>query len=421
MPVLTMLIHSIPAIEGVKKTFPEALQEEIASESIRLGVRLADFSILPCSTLGEGIPLAVKAAKGRIDWFRENVLTLEDLAIKLNKENINPISTIKETERLMHLINNPQDFKIAVATANRYLKLFIKFQREGVENISIFTKTYGKCIGLVNSIRVLYELIREEDKNITIITGGTEGRWVIKLVESNLISCTCWPTPASYSENKIWVEGQEIKKIKEPTVMQKFIASSSLNFPAYAEAVRLSIAVKIETILLRAKRLGKVLKDEFKQEGLDYDKIIPYLKEERYVDENLRPSEDMNFERLHQITLKAKINQDRDGNLSTELSQQLTHPLRLTSEEEDNVKAALLHGLIENLNDDKAKFLDWIGKDREIVIIIHGNKGVVSNIIDLEKGVIALSWRAIRAPLNLIIAYGSNSTGVPTKMIWRYL
>ena len=122
------------------------------------------------------------------------------------------------------------------------------------------------------------------------------------------------------------------------------------------------------------------------------------MKEERYVDENLRPSEDMNFERLHQITLKAKINQDRDGNLSTELSQQLTHPLRLTSEEEDNVKAALLHGLIENLNDDKAKFLDWIGKDREIVIIIHGNKGVVSNIIDLEKGVIALSWRAIRAP-----------------------
>ncbi|RKY39097.1 MAG: hypothetical protein DRP75_03095, partial [Candidatus Omnitrophota bacterium] len=82
-------------IDNLEDYFPEMQQEKLLKMVIDLGIRLANQGILPCSTFQYGVPLAAKTAKGNIEWFKQNLNALEELAVELNKENINPFQTLK--------------------------------------------------------------------------------------------------------------------------------------------------------------------------------------------------------------------------------------------------------------------------------------------------------------------------------------
>ncbi|MCX5704194.1 MAG: hypothetical protein NT066_06880, partial [Candidatus Omnitrophica bacterium] len=159
MPIIHMLTQSIPAVEEAKKSFPVEVQGEVMAESIALGVRLADQNIAPDVLLYAGIPLAVKAAKGRIDWFRANIITLSK---ELDKQRITSYFTFKEMEGLLNLINSPEDFAVAVATPDTYLKLV----RRKVNEISIDPRIKDQFIDLMFTLIARYGLNEEKTTHL---------------------------------------------------------------------------------------------------------------------------------------------------------------------------------------------------------------------------------------------------------------
>jgi hypothetical protein len=99
-------------------------------EAINLGIRLAENSIAPCSVLQYGVPLAVIAAQGNIDWFREDLVSLEGLAIDLARENINPHKTLTEGNPVIVKFGIvPQAFRQAITVA-RLVPAWFKAARD---------------------------------------------------------------------------------------------------------------------------------------------------------------------------------------------------------------------------------------------------------------------------------------------------
>ncbi|MFC1592867.1 ROK family protein, partial [Candidatus Omnitrophota bacterium] len=74
-----------------------------------------------------------------------------------------------------------------------------------------------------------------------------------------------------------------------------------------------------------------------------------------------------------------------------------------------DILQALAFASTQQLKEDRDRFLAWLGKgrDREITIMVHGRKGAVSEV-DIQKNIIYLSWRAVRAPPELSITYAKD-------------
>ncbi|MFC1592963.1 hypothetical protein ACFL4C_03010, partial [Candidatus Omnitrophota bacterium] len=100
MPIENMIKHSLPVVIKATKE-----NRELVKPSIDLGKRLADIGILPCSTLEYGVPLASQISNNNTALFKDNLNSLEYLAIELNKEKINPYKVLKEAEGLLSKIN----------------------------------------------------------------------------------------------------------------------------------------------------------------------------------------------------------------------------------------------------------------------------------------------------------------------------
>ena len=241
MPTETMLKGGIPAArDAVEKCLREKDRESALKMAINLGIRLIKRNIKPCSALQYGVPLAAQSAQDRLDWFEQNLEAVEKQAIKLDKGNINPYQTFVEALELTDLINNPDEFKEALETADLIIKLKKRLEKkkhEAAEKAQMwqekgrpnerfisyeeidFDKEIAQLIKTIEDIHTLKLVIKEELSIGGIIyfqvnkEDKNEWKRVEKSIATGYYEGGAYEDTGEYSDFMVWVDAR-MEKVK---------------------------------------------------------------------------------------------------------------------------------------------------------------------------------------------------------------
>ncbi|MHA1608923.1 MAG: HEAT repeat domain-containing protein, partial [Candidatus Njordarchaeales archaeon] len=117
MTTEVMVRQAIPeARRAIEEYFSGRERAQAMQMVINMGLRLTNKGIPACSTIQYGVPLAAQLSKGNIDWFRENLDSLEEITVVLGRQGINPYETLEEGKPIIIKYGgeSPEQFKKAL-------------------------------------------------------------------------------------------------------------------------------------------------------------------------------------------------------------------------------------------------------------------------------------------------------------------
>ena len=103
-----------------KKDITEAFETIVESD-----IRQINQNILPCFFVKLGVTIAAESSRNRINWFKQNVVALETLAVELNKQNAGMRATLVRGRRAIRKYSGtPDKFMRALNVAALIAKWF---------------------------------------------------------------------------------------------------------------------------------------------------------------------------------------------------------------------------------------------------------------------------------------------------------
>ncbi|MDD3234468.1 MAG: deaminase, partial [Candidatus Omnitrophica bacterium] len=158
IPLSEMLEFGIPIMSDTVKQFNN--KEEASQLTVNLVISLIDNGIRPCSTIVYGVPLAAKTSDGDLDLFRQNIKVLEEMALDLNKNNINPFETLMKGKKIIlnHGFGKSGEFRSSIQVA-ALVPLLEKKRRDLGLSDSMMSDFTNWLINNAKSLNILQELL----------------------------------------------------------------------------------------------------------------------------------------------------------------------------------------------------------------------------------------------------------------------
>ncbi|MFA6350371.1 MAG: HEAT repeat domain-containing protein, partial [Candidatus Omnitrophota bacterium] len=176
--------HAAPAArEAIDKYLSAEKREEAMKMIVDMALRIRrDANIPACSTIQYGVPLAAEAAQGNLEWFKQNLQALEDLAVELGAQEINPFETLYCGVRMIRAYSNTLDnFRRALKVA-KLIPLWIKkiatagrekyqaFPSDSAPIFDMVKETIANLSSGTNDLRLFENIVRSE---IVILDAST--------------------------------------------------------------------------------------------------------------------------------------------------------------------------------------------------------------------------------------------------------